>query len=743
MYAKLVCRNAARSAKDYLIYLLTMTICVALFYAFLSISSRYYQPDIGQEYDFTLLSDSMKAAICAVTLCLLFLIRFVNRYMLRRRQKAFAIQAIMGMEQRVIGWLFFAETFLMGIISIFLGIALGVLCSQFITAMLLTTYGKQYELSWTLFPDTVLLTVAFFILCFLVVGMFNTRTIRRTKLIDMLAADRQNEPDLRKSRWTAVVTILFVLSAAWMLVTGVQKVCGYYDSRFALPVKALFWGNILFPAVTLLWPLIWLLRRHRKDGSKLLRGLLLCSVLDAIAAASVPALMGPYKLTLGAGVVNQYMLFLVIDLLFFLCALIYLISSLLMWWKESNPKHRYKGERLFFFGQILSKLHTTSKTMALTSATLVLAMVLFLAAPILVGWASGYLDVRALYDVQIFTRYNNVSEEKNLPKDNYAMVTEYLASHNIKIAYDCTFSLYLPEKTDFYSRYKSDFPIVAISLSDYNTIREMLGYPPIALADHEFTTQWQSIATEEERNHFLEMHTSLITDAGPLSLAEVPAHTETIGETVYNSYTNVLYIFPDAVCKTLLPVMRNRYLITAEHMSYEHASALEKSFAVAYPNPSDTGVEYAIRLRTLQLSDTKASMFVLQAAMLYGAVVLMVICLTVLSLQQLLDAGQYRYRFSVLRKLGVEERRVRALVLQQLGVWFGLPVGTAILATTAVILYFMKTVSAEISAYIGFGTLTAQIGATGGILLLLLLSYFLCTWMLFQRSIEEGTHTNP
>lgn len=121
----------------------------------------------------------------------------------------------------------------------------------------------------------------------------------------------------------------------------------------------------------------------------------------------------------------------------------------------------------------------------------------------------------------------------------------------------------------------------------------------------------------------------------------------------------------------------------------------------------------------------------------------MVICLTVLSLQQLLDAGQYRYRFSVLRKLGVEERRVRALVLQQLGVWFGLPVGTAILATTAVILYFMKTVSAEISAYIGFGTLTAQIGATGGILLLLLLSYFLCTWMLFQRSIEEGTHTNP
>lgn len=47
MYAKLVFKNAKRSVKEYLVYLVTMTICVALFYSFLSISSRYYQPDIG------------------------------------------------------------------------------------------------------------------------------------------------------------------------------------------------------------------------------------------------------------------------------------------------------------------------------------------------------------------------------------------------------------------------------------------------------------------------------------------------------------------------------------------------------------------------------------------------------------------------------------------------------------------------------------------------------------------------
>ena len=110
MYAKLIFKNAKRSVKDYLIYIVTMTICVTLFYSFLSISSKYYQPDIGSEYDFTLLSDGMKIAICLITLCLLFLIRFVNHYMLRRRQKEFAVQAIMGMEQKTIARLFFAET---------------------------------------------------------------------------------------------------------------------------------------------------------------------------------------------------------------------------------------------------------------------------------------------------------------------------------------------------------------------------------------------------------------------------------------------------------------------------------------------------------------------------------------------------------------------------------------------------------------------------------------------------------
>ena len=376
--------------------------------------------------------------------------------------------------------------------------------------------------------------------------------------------------------------------------------------------------------------------------------------------------------------------------------------------------------------------------MTIICITLVLAIFMFVAAPVLTGWSSGYLDIRSMYDVQAFSRYNQVYEEENLPQDSYEIIADFLTEHKIDTDYDCTFNLYLPEKEDFHNRQKYDFPIAAIAVSDYNAIREMLGYGQISLGEDEFTTQWKTIATGEERDSFLKEHPSIMTDAGKLTLSGQSYYEDAIGETAYNSYTDVLYVLPDRICEKLLPVMKNRYITTSENISYENAIELEKLFTERFPEQTESGVMYGIRLCTLQTNSTIANNFVLQAAMLYGAVVLMIICLTVLSLQQLLDAGQYQYRFSVLRKLGVEEKAVGKLILAQLGVWFGLPIIAAMIVSAVIITYFIQIISAEISAYIGFGALMLQIGATIGILSILLICYFISTWIIFRRSVNPS-----
>ena len=647
MYAKLVFKNAKRSAKDYLVYVITMTICVMLFYAFLSITSKYYNPDIGTEYEFTLVSDGLKMAICAVTLLLLFLIRYVNNYMLRRKQKEFAIQSVMGMEQKTVAWIFFAETFLMGAVSIVIGISLGVFCSQFITGMLLSAYGQGYKLSWTLFPDTVILTICFFSLSLLVMGLFNVHTIRKIKIIDMLYADKQNDPHIKRSRYMWVISILYTIFLIFVVATGISKMYFYSDSRFPIPVHIMFWGNIIVPAISFLLSVVWYVVHKKWSFNRYILVAAIFSLINTGFAASVPIIQNTYMLVIGAGTLNSYMMFLLVDAAFWICCIIYLVSNLLSEWKEKSSKRKYRGTNLFFFGQIISKLNTTSKTMTLICLTLVLSVFLFVAAPALTGWASGYLDIRSLYDVQISTRYNDVYKIEDLPKGNYELVTTFLDEKNIAVTYDCTFDLYLPNQEDFHKRIRFDFPIVAISLSDYNALREMLGYEQVFLNEGEFTTQWQTIATEEDRNEFLSNHTVISTDMGTLSLAENAYHLEAIGETVYNSYTDVIYVFPDSICNNLLSVMRNRYVKTETAVPYNEAIYLENTFAQKYPEKPDNGngVQYYIRTSTQQINSSIAGNFVLQATMIYSAVVLMVICLTILSLQQLLDAAHYKYRF--------------------------------------------------------------------------------------------------
>ena len=80
----------------------------------------------------------------------------------------------------------------------------------------------------------------------------------------------------------------------------------------------------------------------------------------------------------------------------------------------------------------------------------------------------------------------------------------------------------------------------------------------------------------------------------------------------------------------------------------------------------DGGAYYDIQTSTRQINDTSSAIYVMQTALIYSAIVLFVICFTILALQQLYDAGKYKYRFQVLRNMGVEEPRIHRLILKQL-----------------------------------------------------------------------------
>ena len=226
MYAKLALRNVKRSAKDYLIYVITLILSVGLFYGFMSIASPYYNESLPVKINLEILNKAMRIAVPIVALLVIFLISYVNTYMLRRKQKEFAVQTIIGMEQSA--FIFFMETMIMGAISIILGILLGIGLSQIVGYIVVQSFEVEWQLYLSLFPDTILFTLLFFGAIFIVIGIRNIRTVRQLKIIDMLHnSQRGNEKFTlyhQLSRWIviAVITSIAVFGMMFALIMKVS-----------------------------------------------------------------------------------------------------------------------------------------------------------------------------------------------------------------------------------------------------------------------------------------------------------------------------------------------------------------------------------------------------------------------------------------------------------------------------------------------------------------------------------------
>ena len=91
--------------------------------------------------------------------------------------------------------------------------------------------------------------------------------------------------------------------------------------------------------------------------------------LSVVLYASLPVMKMKFLMPIAAEAFNFYMLSLIWDLIFFIGSFFYLIGRAIAALKEKSMKLRYKGENLFYFGQVLSRLKSTTATLTLISIT--------------------------------------------------------------------------------------------------------------------------------------------------------------------------------------------------------------------------------------------------------------------------------------------------------------------------------------------------------------------------------------
>ena len=223
---KLSFRNIKKSFKDYAIYFFTLILGVAIFYVFNSIESQTVLLDVTEStYEVIgMMTTMLSAASVFVAFILGFLIIYASRFLIKRRNKEFGIYMLLGMSKRKISMILFFETILIGIISLAVGLGLGILLSQLMSMLVANMFEADMTKYQFIFSqDACIKTLIYFGIMYVIVMLFNAINVGKCKLIDLIQTSKKSETIKLKN--LLLCTVVFILSVvalgyAYYMVTG-------------------------------------------------------------------------------------------------------------------------------------------------------------------------------------------------------------------------------------------------------------------------------------------------------------------------------------------------------------------------------------------------------------------------------------------------------------------------------------------------------------------------------------------
>ncbi|WP_291627255.1 ABC transporter permease [Clostridium sp.] len=251
MYSKLAFRNLKRSFKDYAIYFLTLVFGVCIFYTFNSIESQSIMMELSevQASAFEQVDLIMGYASIFVAFVLAFLIIYANNYLIKRRKKEFGIYMTLGMDKGNLSRIIFFETLLVGIISLAIGLGIGVILSQGLSVLT----AKMFKVNLLKFKfvfsySAMIKTLISFGIIYILVLMFNSMSIRKIQLIDLINSSKKNENIKVRNIWISVfifiVSLIMIGYAYYLILDNGTATLGISVSGTSILLGAV--GTFLF-----------------------------------------------------------------------------------------------------------------------------------------------------------------------------------------------------------------------------------------------------------------------------------------------------------------------------------------------------------------------------------------------------------------------------------------------------------------------------------------------------------------
>ncbi len=687
MLFKLSIKNMKKSFKDYTIYFITLVLGVAIFYIFNSLDSQKAMLDVSKSTSelIDLMLDMLSYVSVFVSIILGFLIVYASNFLIRRRKKEFGIYMTLGMGKRKISSILLIETILIGIISLGVGLVIGVFGSQFMSIVIAKMFNANMSRYQFTFSSTACIkTCIYYSIMYLLVMLFNTLAISRYKLIDLLTAVKKNEKVKIKN---PVISIIIFILASLLLSFAYYKVTG--------GINTLSTGKEIFKVIVM-------------------------------------------------GIIATFFIF-------------YSLSGFILKLVQSCKKIYLKNTNMFILRQINNKINTTVISMTIICIMLFMTITVLSSSLSLKNSMTQDLEEMTPVDVNLYKTANlpDNGEYTSLQiEDSKLPISETLKSfdfdiNNLKdieeIYIYATNELTLNDTlNNVLEDVKKQFPMLRyetaetiIKVSDYNRIARLYGIDEYQLDDNEYILLCDFDSMLNIRNKALKEGNDTIKISGEEYKSK---YNECKSGFVLmsTSHTNTgIILVPDS-CK-LTDDMKEQALLVA---NYNANSDDEKEKIEYMLTDTESGfgkkcVDMKIELDGMtKISLVEASVGVTTIVIfiaIYLGIIFLIASSAILALKELTESSDNKQRYSILRKIGVDEKMINKSLFVQIGIFFIIPLVLAILHSIFGIKFALSVMSMQTKPE----ELIPSIVLTVIFMVVIYGAYFLATYFGSKNIIQE------
>ena len=690
MLCKLSLKNIKKSFKDYTIYFFTLILGVAIFYVFNAIDSQTVLLQTKEStYDIIeLMTQTLSAVSVFVSFILGFLIIYASRFLIKRRNKEFAIYMTLGMSKRKISTVLFIETIVIGLLSLGVGLGLGVILSQLMSLLVANMFeADMTKFAFTFSKGALIKTIIYFGIMYLLVMVFNTIQVSRCKLIDLINSNKRSEKVKIKN---PIICILIFLVSVVILGYCYYKVT-VPDAAMPLTVRDIMIIIALGAVSTFL--LFWSLS-----------GLML-KIVQSMKSIYYKEL-NSFTLRQISSKVNTMVFSMTIICLMLFVTICVLSSSL----------------------SIKNSMTANLKELAPADIELMKKRNI----PKELQEEYGYTDG------QIESSYKTISEtlkELNIDEAKYLKDQTILHIYiDNTITYATTFGTKLESIKKKYPYLDYTSPEIIVKLSEYNKIAKMFGNDTFTLKDNQYMIIGDYESMIKLRNKALKVGTKL-TIFGKELIPKYKEVKDGFIEMSSNHITDGVIIVPDDVINVAnhSPQMEYEYMVANYRANDEEE---KQKIEEVFTNPElndlypDVILDGTTRIAIYDASVGLGAMITFIG--LYLGIIFLISSAALLALKELSESADNITRYTMLRRIGATDKQLNKALFRQIAIFFMFPLMIAIIHSIFGIKFCMFILET-----FGKEEMLASVFMTMLFLILIYGGYFLITYYCSKNIIKE------